>query len=119
MRYCHIHYAAGTKPFRMVDSVNLSQQLRLQNEFVLLVPLGWLVGSIVLPADVLLALTARYVTDDVFSGRHAAFLRFPLNDVYYLVKKEGFAMLTAEVLKYYVSVYRAPEVCSVLKCHLN
>lgn len=79
-------------------SIDLTQQLRLQYVFPLLILLRRLKRLIILPPHRLLALPARDVPHDMSPGRHAPLDGLSLRDVYDGVKEVGFAMLAAEVL---------------------
>jgi hypothetical protein len=78
--------------------VDHTQELRLKDELALLVLLARLVRLVVLPADRLVALLARYVAHDVAPRRHVALAGLPLLDVDDAVEEVRFAMLAAEVL---------------------
>lgn len=78
--------------------INLTQQLRLQNEFPLLVLLACLIRLVVFPPHGLLALLAVHVPHLVPTGRHVPLHGFGLRGVYHGVEEEGFAVLAAEIL---------------------
>jgi hypothetical protein len=77
---------------------NRTQQLRLQDEFPLLVLLARLIRLVILPPNRLPALPTHDVPHDVTAGCHVAFCSFAQGDVDDGVEEEGFAVLAAEVL---------------------
>jgi len=79
-------------------SADRKQQLRLQDELSLLVLLSSLIGFVVFPPNSCLALTAPDVTDNMLTGRHAAFVCIAEYDIDDVVEEECFAMLATEVL---------------------
>lgn len=82
----------------MANLVHIGKQLGLQNELALLVLLAGLIGSIVLPSDHLLALTAVDVPDDVAARRHVALAGVTGLDIDDRVEEVGFSVLASEVL---------------------
>ena len=81
-------------------SVDLTQQLLLQDVLALLVLLRRLVGAVVLPAHDLLALAAVDVAHHVPARGHVALPGLALLDVHDRVEQVRFAVLAAEVLAY-------------------
>ena len=78
---------------------NHLQQLRLQDEFALLVFLTRLVRLVILPPDGVATLPARNVSDNVSACCHVTFHRFRGFHVHNVGEEEGFAMLAAEILR--------------------
>ena len=56
--------------------IHRTQQLRLQDEFSLLVLFTWFICFIVLPPHSLLTLPARYIPYDMPAGSHIPFCGF-------------------------------------------
>ena len=79
-------------------SVDLAQQLRLQDVFPLLILLGCFIGLVVFPAHRLLALPTCDIPHHVPPGRHIPLHGFGLRDVDDGVEEIGFAVLAAEIL---------------------
>lgn len=79
-------------------SINLTQQLRLQDIFPLFVLLARLIRLIVFPPHRLLALPTRDIPHHVPPRRHIAFDGLGLRDVDDGVEEVGFAVLAAEIL---------------------
>jgi hypothetical protein len=84
----------------MTDLGNIAQQLSFKNEFAFLVFFTRLKCFIIFPSYCLVALSACDVSDDMTAGRHIPFAGITGCDVYDVVEEVGFAMLTAEVLRY-------------------
>lgn len=84
---------------KTAQSINRTQQLRLQNEFPLFVLLTSLIRLIIFPAHRLLALLANHIPHRVPARRHVALDRFGLRGVDDGVEEVGFAVLAAEVLE--------------------
>jgi hypothetical protein len=82
----------------MAGSVDLAQQLGLEDELALLVLLRLLVGLVVLPADDAQTLLALDVAHQVSPRRHVALAGLALLDVDDRVEEVGLAVLAAEVL---------------------
>jgi hypothetical protein len=95
-------------PFQTQYLHNL-QKFGLQDIFAFLVLLAGLGGLVVLPPHCLIALLAHDVPHDVYACGHFAFYSllgdFDVDDAR---EKEGFAVLTAELLDYSVS-YRESD----------
>lgn len=83
----------------------MTQQLRLQDVFPLLILLGCLERLVVFPAHRLLALPTCDVPHHVPPGRHIPLHGFGLGDVYDGVEEVGLAVLAAEILQESVSYY--------------
>lgn len=83
---------------RRENSIDLAQQLRLQDELALLVLLTRFVRLVVLPPHCLLALLADDVAHLVPARCHVPLHGFGLRGVDDGVEEEGFAVLAAEVL---------------------
>lgn len=81
-----------------VGSIDRTQQLRLQDEFPLLVLLAGLVSLVILPPHGLLALLTNHIPHLVPAGGHVALDGFGLGGVDDGVEEVGFAVLTAEIL---------------------
>ena len=77
---------------------NLTQQLGLQNEFILLVFLRLLIRLVVLPSDARGTLFAANVAHNVFPRGHVSFDGFVAEDVDDGGEEVGFAVLAAEIL---------------------
>ena len=88
----------GTPTCIMASSVDLAQQLGLEDELALLVLLRLLVGLVVLPADDAQTLLALDVAHQVSPRRHVALAGLALLDVDDRVEEVGLAVLAAEVL---------------------
>ena len=82
----------------LLQSGDIAQELLLEDELPLLVPLRALIGLVVLPPDHLAALFARYVPHNVPTRGHVAVARVAGGDVDDRVEEVGFAVLAAEVL---------------------
>jgi len=87
-------------------SVNLTQQLCLQDELSLLVLLRLLKSFVILPPHRSLALLAHYVSDNVATCGHGTFTGLTFFDVHDSVEEVGFAMLASEVTRDDVVVIR-------------
>jgi hypothetical protein len=79
-----------------------AEQLTLENEFPFLILLRCLIGLVVLPPHCLIAVFAFDVSHDVSSRRHVPLHGFGLLDVDNSREEVGFAMLAAEVARYYI-----------------
>ena len=79
-------------------SIHRAQQLRLQDEFPLLVLLTRLVRLIVLPPHRVLTLPARYIPHNVPASGHIPFCSVPESNIHNSIEEVRFAVLTAEVL---------------------
>lgn len=75
-----------------------AQQLRLQDEFPLLVLLTRLVCLVVLPPHRVLTLPARYIPHNMPASGHIPFRGVSESDVHDGIEEVSFAMLTAEIL---------------------
>lgn len=78
--------------------LDVTEQLGLENELALLVLLARVVGLVVRPAHIVLALATEDVPHDVSARRHVPLVRLPGGDVHDRVEEVGFAVLAAEVL---------------------
>lgn len=93
-------------------SIDLTQQLLLQNELPLLILLCILIRLIILPSHHLSTLLTCDITHDMAAGGHVTLAGFALLDVDHGVEEVGFAMLAAEILQHYVSFYKIlGELC--------
>lgn len=87
------------KPKHNGRSVDLSEQLGLQDELALLVLFRVFIGLVILPTNSLLAMSAADVAHDMTAGSHVPLGSFALGDIYDAVEEVGFAMLAAKVLR--------------------
>ena len=78
--------------------INLTQQLRLQNELPLFVLLAIFIRLIVFPSHCLFALPAADIPNDMAPRCHVALIGFAVDDVDDFAEEVGFAVLAAEVL---------------------
>ncbi len=79
-------------------SSDRAEQLRLQDEFTLLVLLIRFICLVILPADRLFALPAMNVTHDVPACGHVALIRLRLGHIDDAIEQICLSMLAPEVL---------------------
>ena len=79
-------------------SIDLGEELSLENVLALLVLLSGLVGLVIFPAYSLLAVSAIDITHNVPAGGHVSLGGLALSDVYNSVEEKRLAMLTTKVL---------------------
>lgn len=86
-----------------------AQQLRLKDEFTLLVLFTLLVSLVILPAHCFIALLANDVANDMPPRGHVAFHRLSLLDIDHAVEKKSLAVLATEVPRH--DVVKVRQVC--------